>query len=341
MNTVVARRGYILPFSLLALAILSAEWWIVHSLSFQRNPDLVSIGMTLDLVVVIPSLYYFLVLRPKKSSPLILIPVVAICMMAAGKLIPAGHQEYLVSLKRLTPVLELVVIGALAVRLRQFVSAYREAKASSVYFTDALFSGFQKALSDRIIFNVIFVEFFLVYFSFAGWFLKPPAVKQDQRQFTYHRKSGYAAILAMLMLILAVETVALHLIVLHWSVVAAWTLTVLSIYGALWLIGDYHAIRVHPIIVAPGTLHLRTGLRWRADIPLENIEEVRAGSPDHPKSSEYLRASILWPRSSIILKSPVEIHGLFGRRKTARRIGVSVDDPDALRSAIESLSQSR
>ena len=313
----------------------------MHSLAFQRNPDLVSIGMTLDLVVVIPALYYFLVLRPKRSSLLILIPVIALCMMAAAKLIPAGHQQYLMSLKRLSPALELVVIAAVAVRLRQFMRAYREAKASSVYFTDALFSGFRNALSDRVVFGIIFVEFFLIYFCFAGWFLKAPAAKPDQQQFTYHKKSGYAAILAMLMLILAVETVALHLIVAHWSLIAAWTLTVLSLYGALWLIGDFHSIRVHPIIVAPGMLYLRTGLRWRADISLENVAEIRPGSPENPKASDYVRASVLWPRASIVLNQPIEVHGLFGRKKIARRIGVSVDDPDSLRSAIEASRKAR
>lgn len=297
--------------------------------------------MTLDLVIVIPGLFYFLVVRPKGNSPALVIPVVALCMLVAGRLIPAGYQESLVSIKRLSPILELVIIGVLAVRLRRFAAAYREAKASSVYFTDALFSGFQKALSDRIIFNIIFVEFFLVYFSFAGWFLKPPAQRPEQSQFSYHRKSGYTAILAMLLLILTVETVALHMIVTHWSVIAAWILTVLSIYGALWLIGDYHAVRVHPFIVAPGMLYLRTGLRWRVNIPLEAVKDVRAGSPENPKAGDYLRASILWPRASIILKTPVEVHGLFGRRKIVRRIGVSVDDPESLKSAIEKLSPSR
>jgi hypothetical protein len=127
----------------------------------------------------------------------------------------------------------------------------------------------------------------------------------------------------------------------HWSLIAAWTLTVLSLYGALWLIGDFHSIRVHPIIVAPGMLYLRTGLRWRANIALEKIEDVHAGSPENPKAGDYVRASILWPRASIVLNEPVELHGLFGRKRIARRIGVSVDDPESLISAINKLSQRR
>ena len=339
MGAFLSRRGFAISFVAAAFSIVCAEWWIVHSLFFQRDGDVVAVGITLDLVVVIPALYYFMVLRPRKSSPLYLVPCFAACIAVAAKLIPAAEHQTLLSLKRLSPMLEVFVLAALAARFREFYRSYREAKRSAVYFTDALFSGFQKALSDRAVFIIAFVEFFLIYFSFAGWFLKPPAVQEDQRHFTYHRKSGYVSILGILMFVLIVETFALHMIVMRWSVFAAWILTVVSLYSALWLVGDYHAIRVHPIIVSPERLYLRTGLRWRADIPLENVEGVEIGSARNPKAADYLRASILWPRATLLLKDPIEIHGLFGRKKTAKRIGLSVDDPEALKAALSRTSE--
>ena len=329
MDTALVRRKLVVPFSLAALAIVCAEWWIVHSLFFQRNPDAIAIGATFDLVAVIPALYYFLVLRPKRSSLLYMIPCFALCALAARWIIPAANQEYLHSLKRLSPALEVFVLAAIGMRLRSFVQEYRIARAKSIFFTDALFAGFQKSLSDRIMFSVAFVEFFLIYFSVGGWFMKPPATQADQQQFTYHKKNGYLGILGILMFVLLMETFALHLIVMRWSVVVAWILTVLSLYGALWLIGDYHAIRVHPIIATPELLYLRIGLRWRTDIHRDNIASVEAGPPKNPKSSDYLRASILWPRATLILKSPVIVQGLFGRKRTVSRLGLSIDDLDS------------
>lgn len=339
MNAFLSRRGFAILFAAAAFSIVCAEWWIVHSLLFQRDGDVVAVGITLDLVVVIPALYYFMVLRPGKSSPLYLVPCFAACVALAARLIPAAEHQTLLSLKRLSPMLEVLVLAALASRFREFCRSYCAAKSSAVYFTDALFSGFQKALSDRAVFIIAFVEFFLIYFSFAGWFLKPPAANAGQRQFTYHKKSGYVSIMGILLFVLIVETFALHMIVMRWSVLIAWILTVLSLYSALWLVGDYHAIRVHPIIITPERLYLRTGLRWRADIPMENVEGVEIGSAKNPKAPDYLRASILWPRATLILKTPVEIHGLFGRKKKASRIGLSVDDPEALRAALSHTSE--
>lgn len=323
------RRNFVVPFSLAVLAIVSAEWWIVHSLYFQRNPDAIAIGATFDLVVVIPALYYFLVLRPKRSSLLFMIPCFALCAVVARWIIPAANQEYLHSLKRLSPALEVFVIAAIAMRLRSFIREYRIARAGALYFTDALFAGFQKSLSDRIIFSIAFVEFFLIYFSIGGWFMKPPHVAEGQQHFTYHKKSGYLGILGILLFVLLMETFALHMIVMRWSVSIAWILTVLSLYGAFWLIGDYHAIRVHPVIATPDMLYLRIGLRWRADIQRNNIAAIDTGAPKNPKSRDYLRASILWPRATLVLKSPVELHGLFGRKRIVSRLGLSIDDVDS------------
>lgn len=338
MDSIALRRGYLFPFLLIGVGILSAAWWIFHSLLYQQNPDLIATAITFDLVATIPVLYYFLVLRPRQSSLLLLVPCIIICMAIANRLVPPGNQAYLKSLERLSVVLEFIVLVALVLRIRKFSRRYREAKAGSVHFTDALFSTLRETLSDRVIYEVVFLEFFLLYFAFAGWFLKPVAVSPGRQHFTYHRKSGYVGILTGMMMVLVAETVALHVIVQHWSAAAAWVLTILSIYGALWLIGDYHMIRTHPIVLTDETLYLRIGMRWRANIPVQNVSGILLGTPRNSKSPDYLRASVLWPGATLVLKNPVEVEGLFGRRKTVTRIGLSLDDPESLRSALSQTS---
>src|SRR5205814_1279247 len=79
-----------------------------------------------------------------------------------------------------------------------------------------------------------------------------------------------ACILAMI----GFESIGMHLLVQIWSVKAAWIVTALDVYGALWLIGDYHALRLRPTYAKDGILHLRYGLRWNVEIPFDQIEAV-------------------------------------------------------------------
>ena len=61
---------------------------------------------------------------------------------------------------------------------------------------------------------------------------------------------------------------------------AAWIVTVLDLYGVLWLVGDYHALRLRPTRIDDDTLVLSYGLRWRASIPLDAIGSVETISSE-------------------------------------------------------------
>ena len=73
---------------------------------------------------------------------------------------------------------------------------------------------------------------------------------------------------------LVAETIALHFLVARWSEVAAWVLTGVSVYGAVWLVGDYRACVARRIEVTEESLRLRLGLRWEAEIPYSAIAEI-------------------------------------------------------------------
>jgi hypothetical protein len=141
--------------------------------------------------------------------------------------------------------------------------------------------------------------------------------------------------------LMIVETVGLHFIVMHWSAVAAFIITALSVYGLIWLIGDFHAIRLHPVILTYDNLFLRTGIRWSATIPISEIAEVEIGNRKPKKSKTYLRASILYPRVILHLTHPVPVKGLFGMLRHPSQIGLSIDDPELFKSEILKRQQPR
>ena len=93
------------------------------------------------------------------------------------------------------------------------------------------------------------------------------------------------------------------------------------------MIGDFNALRLHPIVLTGETLHLRSGFRWSVSLRLSDIVDVRRPKPSDAKSPDYLTfARAGEARLVIALKQPVRVHGLFGIQKEVSRIGLFADD---------------
>ncbi len=170
-------------------------------------------------------------------------------------------------------------------------------------------------------------EIAMLHFAFGTW-RKP--VAESNRGYSYHRKAGYSAVLATIMMVGAVELFAVHLLVQRWSPTAAWLLTALSAYGLIWLIGDYQAIRRRPIMLTRDGLELRLGIRWRLHIPWNLVRELRTVGHAFtaPKRRDYLNAVVFGaPRYVIDLEQPVTASGPYGIERQVTQVGFTVDDP--------------
>ena len=314
-------------FLAFAFTIFIVEFGIAGSIYFDGNPSVIALAITFDLALGIPALYYFLVLRKKQAPAVTLIPVLIASLLMASFVLPATQQTYLDWIKKLIPVLELIVLGFVFSKIRTIAHNFRAAKRSAIYVTDALAVSVKQALGNVPGLGMVLTEFSLLYFAFGGWFKKFASSDPSHIPFSYHCKSGYAAIASVLLLVLIAETAALHLLLQRWSTLAAWIFTGFSIYGALWLIGDYHALRLHPIVLSQEFLYLRTGLRWRAAIPLAEIAGIQKFNPRAKKADGYLCLAVFGdPRLVVHCKRPVVVQGLFGVKREARQFGLSVDD---------------
>jgi len=314
-------------FIALAVAICAVEIWIVSSAFFMQNPNALAFGITVDLVIIIPTVYYFFVVRKKQAPMITLVPVIVLSLAIASFILPTGQQNYLEIVKKAVPLLELVALGYIATKIRAIIKNFHAVKQSEIYFIDALTESCKRVLGKLPILGFVLTEFALVYFAFGGWFKKFVSLDLDNLPFSYHRKSGYAAILGMIMMILLAETAALHLLLQVWSKVAAWIFTSLSIYGLFWLLGDYHAMRLHPIVLSRNVLFIRTGLRWRATLPLANLAAIQKFNARAKRVKDYLGLSVFGdPRLVIDCKQPVVVQGLFGITREVSQLGLTVDD---------------
>lgn len=288
-------------FALVALTIVTI--CVVITRSAMSN-DVAAWGVTFDLTLTIPLVWYFVVVKTGTAKPVTLIPVFVICMMLAALVVPRGQQQFLHDLRYLSAPLEVVAI---------ILFAKRAAAGNSRVAAFAL------------------AEVEVLTYALFSW-RKQPA----EQGFTVHERNGWGTIVACILAMIGFESIGMHLLVQMWSVKAAWIVTALDVYGALWLIGDYHALRLRPTYAKDGILHLRYGLRWNAEIPLDQIEAI----DDIRNESEWKRQGVLKmamldePKYLVRLRQPITANGLAGIRRTIHAVAILPDDIDAFKRTL-------
>jgi hypothetical protein len=175
----------------------------------------------------------------------------------------------------------------------------------------------------------------VLYYGLLCWRRRPAPA--GGHSFSYHRNSGYGALILTLMIVSAVEIVGMHLVVRLWSGTAAWLLSALGAYAVLWMAGDYQAVRLRPVVAADDALRVRVGLRWSVSIPYAQIERMQPRGKESlsRRTPGYLHAALLTdPQVILVLRGPVRARGPYGIEKEVRRVGLAVDEADRLRAVL-------
>jgi hypothetical protein len=171
----------------------------------------------------------------------------------------------------------------------------------------------------------------VVWLAISGWTGKPD-VPEGSTPITVHQKSGWGTIVACIVVLIAAESIGMHLLLQMWSVRAAWIATALDLYGVMWLVGDYNAIRLRPSLITPDELRIRHGLRWNASIPIEKIVRIDnvAAEADWRRKGVLKVALVDEPRFLVRLASSSTAHGIAGLTKQFDAIALGPDDESAL-----------
>jgi hypothetical protein len=180
--------------------------------------------------------------------------------------------------------------------------------------------------------EVVAAEVVMASYALLSWRRRPGA--DGEARFTSHRTTDYAAVLWAFVGLILLEAFVIHIIVARWSDPAAWAVTAASL-GALWLVGDFQAVRLNPIGVEGDRIRLRVGLRWQADIPLDAIAAVERPGAEPRDAPGYLKATVFGDASlRLVVERPVVVRGPFGIECRCREMGISVDDPAAFEEAV-------
>jgi len=294
---------------------------VVGQLPHLEGASAVAVGLTLDMVVVVPLAFYLLVVRRRGLPIVMLAPVLVLSVLAASRVLPPDHQQPLRVLEALAAPMELGLIGWIAWRAaRALGRARRDAAADPLeQFRRA---AFELTQNDRVA-AVLALEIAVLYYAFASWRVRPH-VPAGTSAFTHHNRSGHAGIVLGFLLVMSAEGLAVHVLLLNWSPLVAWLFTIGTVYGALWLIADYRATVLRPILVSDESVLIRAGFRCTMHVPRARIAAVGRKKPELGKESLNLTL-LSTPTRWLTFSEPMLAHGPYGFSRRVRAIGIEPD----------------
>jgi hypothetical protein len=331
---ITARR---FPFHLVylgfVLCVLTVSFFIVRSTAFADNTDLLSLAVTLDLVLLVPGVYFLLVVSLGWRK-LTVIPVFVLSLVSAHLLLPESGEGYLKYVELALAPIELFALVYVTIKVRQIRKGYREARAPEMEFQEILEGVLEKIIDHPRVAKILATEVSFVHYGLFAWRKRPRYTTTDEI-FTYDQKSGLGLIVGVFMVLIAIEVPVLHYFIALKFPVLAWIVTALGLYGMVFILADFNACRWRPIRVMGGRLRLMTGLRWRCTIPLSEIERVEANTFDIEDKEWLLNATVIGNQNLIVyLKNMHTASGIYGFNKDFNRVAVTVDEPSKLAAAL-------
>lgn len=310
-----------MPVGLLLVAAVSVAVSLPLLGQAITSPSVVWTAVTLDFIVALPLLFFVLIVRPLKWPPILVVPAVVLGFLVSSRLVPMEHSSTLEALKYVAAPLEIGLVSWL------FWRAGRAFRASAKNEMDPVF-GFEKAALDLVhssrAARIFACEMAVLHYAFV---LRPrKAVPTGYLPIAAHERSGHGGLAFATIAILALEGLAVHAWIARWSPVAAWVLSALTAYTAIWVWADFRAAKHRPTLVGPDAVLFRGGLRWSVEVPRHQIKSVGPKTDVDPKERlnlTFMSEPTVW----VELEEPVVARGLYGIERAVRTIGLEPDVP--------------
>lgn len=327
MINTISNRIWLLSFLGLSMIIVGIEFFLVHSPKFTSDQNLFSLAVTLDLTIFIPLLYYFTISRKLNIHPVTVLIVFFICTIIATIILPSQNHSYLDKIKYLLIFTEVGISTYLVIRISKIIRAFKFNSLNQIDFLYNLTIAIQQVLGNSKLWDVVIGEINTIRYGLLFW-LGKKEVKEGQKFYTTHKKSGYSAIWSIIFFVMVIETTGLHFLISRWSVGIAIVVTILSVYTIIFLISDLAAIIKRPIIFSDKKLFFRIGIRWNTIIDpanIESIEQIR--NFDKKKDKDILNCALAGdPNMKIELKDKITFKSFYGIKKTSDKFVFNIDN---------------
>lgn len=324
-----------IPILIIGLMITLAK-----SSIFTTNPDTLSIGITFDLLLTVP-IIYFLSIRKTSIPKTTVLPFLIIGIIVCSSILPTENQYYLNLFKTwVLPILELMILSFVIFNVRKALKKYRKKKTESIDFFTTLKSTCYEILPKGFVIPVV-TEIAVFYYGFIHWKKR----KLKDNEFTYHKDSGTVPLLIAIIFIVAIETITFHILLAKWNVTVAWILTFLSIYSGIQIFGFLKSMFNRPIAIENDKLFLRYGIMNETTIDLANIDSIEITSKDIELNKETRKLSFLGELEShntvIRLKEENTLIGLYGIKRKYKNLALHIDKKNEFKNQISNNLQHR
>ena len=311
--------------------------WLMQSDILSDNNQL-SFAITLDLLVTVPFVYLASIWKTKIPRTTV-IPVLMLCILTGNIVLPNDSQVYLdLFTSWCLPLIELSILGFVIYKLRKAIMHFRSLNSDAFDFYDLLKKTCSEFLPAKLVTPVV-TEISVIYYGFLSWrkrILLP-------NEFSYHKRSGTPAVFAGIIMIILIETFAVHVVLLKISYWAAWFLFALSIYSALQMIGFARSLSHRPIAINDDKVLLRYGIMQEAEILIDHIDKVELSRKRLLKELNIRKLSILGdlePHNVIVhCNAEQSMTGLFGIRRSFCSLALHIDEPERFKDFLQSASE--
>ena len=326
--------GYNLLVFGIPLLLIGSLVLVSKSTIFAQQAEGLSLGITVDLLLTVPVVYFFLI-RKTGIPRTTVVPVLFIGVLVCSAILPTGTQQYLSLFKTWgLPLVESGVLIYIIYRVGTAVRRFRVNSEASLDFFTTLKKTCEQFLPKGLVMPVV-TEIAVFYYGFVYWKRR----RLEENEFSYHKDSGTVPLLAAIIFLVGIETSVFHILLLKWSHTAAWILTGISIYSGIQLFGFLKSILKRPIRIEDDRLYLRYGIMSETVIDIRQIESVEVSSGDLEFNKITRKLSFLGSLEShnviIRLKAENELIRLYGSRLKYWNIAINVDDKTRFRDQIE------
>jgi hypothetical protein len=323
----------------LALVVLAAYLSavaLVHTSIFTRAPEPLSFVVAVELVVLVPIVYWLLVVRRGRARPRTVLLAVVCSVLGARLVLPATHRSFVTGARFFTFAIELGITAyAIWAVQRALRRAHDDGSEGDV--VELLQHTLAASFGQRAWIRAVAMEIATFYYALGGRGDRPP-----RGAVTFAVDASSAGTMAAgFGMVIVIEAVVMHLLLMRWSIAAAVALTGLSLYSLLWLVGDYRATHRRPVVLDGRRLVLRVGLRCHVVVEIDQLRSVRLVSwRDVPeRAAGYLNTTRPGqPNIVIEVRAPIKVTTLLGLQRTTQRIGLRLVEPQRFRDAIVSVA---
>jgi len=318
------------PFLLIVSLIL-----LTKSEVFHLNVSQLSIATTLDLVFTIPLVYFFLI-RKSKIDKKTVVPFFILGIALATFVIPKAQQGLLSVIKTwIVPIVEIGVVTLIILNIRKAIKIYKTKKEQSFDIVSIIRITCTDIFPKKVA-SFLSLEILAFYYGFIHW----KKIKLRDNEFTYHKNTGSQVLFVAIIFLIAIETVAFHVLLNKWSSIAAWILTGISIYSAFQIFGFLKSISKRPTIIDSDNLKLRYGIMSEVDIEIDDIKSIEMTTASFDKDDKAITYLSLLGDSEghniiLTLKKPYTLNGVYGIRKEFQKIALFIDDKNKFQKVLE------